>query len=871
MVLAGVYPRRAVNRTALLALALSISSVSCHRRRAHRRARTAPPAGWHVAPITAPSMRVRDGYTLHGAVRAENGRAAPAPHPLAPIVATARLEDGSWRFAAADGSLYRAASYTAPLAPMGALPFALEAPLARESAALQGAHSEGALIVRGRDLSAHRVDGEGQLRRLPLQGVIAALSVDPQTLLALTEPGTLSLSLDGGATFEPLRPPAGVALSLWINEDGARVRTTAGTLRYLRGTLVDDGTGLTAARSLAVPEGVSERLQRSMFQSPWPLAPGESASHDGRVVFTLRGDRFVTLRARDGVERASEAAPGERCALSPTRDGVGAVCTRGWAKVVLSRRASERGWHILRDERDAQPIGEVRFDTRSAMWVSAAPCTQRREPLDALCITDEHGVSREVTLQGELVGVHDRRVFVRTAGFLRVLDARGEELSRAPYLIAAPEGFDARALREGVALVPRGPHAQQGWIYSRDRWSAVRLPGRYARVTDDGAWITWTHDASTLQQSLDGRRFEAMPSPVRGDARALALEDEALQCVAGWCALGTRLVLAPGLLAGAALGRSDLLVAQPDRRAQRTLRCEHGAVSAAQEIDHGAASTGYAVRAEVSAPDSLTMVWEGDRVRGRATVAVPSREGAVMELRGVPFATSPMALVTRCDARGCDHLLIAGGRVTDLRLGRAVPGGVEAHQWENGVMIRVDDVRPEGSLVTLLHVDAQGALRRRRSYALAGRIEDAAAGRWRSRDGLWIASLTGQMRFHPLDGIDDVAVILRAPDERTGPCARGAVFEGEARWVHSVPVVRGEGWFLERGRWQHEEILGLSEGATCVRQLGAGEPHEESEARGTREERVAVRSFVLRAEGDGYVGEAWSERRRIALRCNAME
>lgn len=861
-----------MNRTALLALALALAAPGCHRRRRGHRPRPAAAAPrWYVAPVDTPAARVRGGYTLHGAVRAENGRAAPAPYPLAPLVATARMSDGTWRFAAEDGSLYRARDFTAPLARDGALPFALEAPAAREGAVLQGAHGDGALVVRGRDLSAHVIDADGRARRLPLHDVLTAISVDARTLLALTEPGALLRSLDGGETFEALRPPAGVALALWMSDDGPRLRTTAGTLAYRGGALVPDVSELTPARALAVPADVSERLQRSLFHAPWDLTGASSAS-SGPFVFTLVGERLRVLRARDGATLADEAAPGARCALSPAFEGVGAVCTQGWAKVVLSRRSADPGWRILRDERDAQPVGEVRFDARSRLWVSAAPCAQRREDREALCILDEDGVAREVLLQGELIAAHDRRVIVRTGGFLRVLDARGVEVSRAPHLIEAPEGFDARPLDEGIALIPRGAHARSAWIYGRGGWRAVRLPGSYARVTDGGEWIAWSTDASTLQRSRDGARFEAMPSPVLGDASALPLGDEPLGCVAGWCRLGPRLLLGPGAPPqGDGLARPDRPALQAPLTAQRTLRCEHGATTPAQEIDHGAASTGYAVRAEELSPDALAVTWEGDALRGRARVSVPPREGATMEVRGVPFATAPMALITRCDTRGCDHLLVTRDVATDLRLGRAAPSGVEAHAWEGGAMIRVDDARPEGSMVTLVRVDASGALGRRRSYALAGRIEDAAAGRWGDRDGLWTANPSGTLGFYPLDGVDDVAVRPPAPDARTLPCAADERGQGEARWIHSVPVVRGDGWFLERGRWQHEEQLSLSAGRVCVRRIGAGEPHEEREARGTREERVAVRSLVLRPGGGGYVGEAWAGTRRIALRCSAME
>lgn len=858
-----------------LSLTLALLTAACARRAprppAPRDAAVRPRPRYLVRPPTTPEVRVREGLTLHGAVRAENGRPAAAPHPRGPIAATARMADGTWRFATEDGGLWRADTFTGALTRVGELAARVYRGSDRGGGVTQGAHHEGALVVRDTSLRAHRLDADGTVRALPLGRVIHALSVDPRTVLAITEPGALWRSVDGGAHFTPVRLPAGVALSLWMDEQGVHALTTAGSHTVRDGGLVPDDRTRAPAPALAVPPEVGARVRAALGRPPWSLAPGASVSPDGRTVFSVEGARFVTRRAGDGAVLRDEATPGDGCALAVYNGGVGAVCTRSWARVVLARGVAEAGWHVLRDERDAAPVGDVRFDARSPLWVTAAPCAQGAEDRAALCVTDAQGTRHALRAVGALVAAHAGEVLLHDGEHLTAVDALGQVRARSEGSLPAARGFTTAATRAGLAVIPRGDTGRHALLRTGQGFRAVVLPGDFAGVTDEGAWLAWSGDAGSLRRSDDGARWDPLPPAVEGAAASLALGDVALSCAGGWCALGDALHLTPeGAGEGPALAArsSHPLVSQGVP--QRTVTCMHGAVSAAREIDHGAASTGYAVRA-VAAGDAVTVTWEGDRAQGRVQGAVPPRVGVRAEVRGVALSAQPAALLTRCDPRGCDHLLATREGVHDLRLGRGVPGGVEVHAWPEGFVVRVDEVRPEGSLVTLARVDGAGAVTRRRSYVLAGAVEDAAAGRWGDRDGLWIAAPPGVMRFHPLDGIDDLDVEVPAPDARTGPCAPGATAEGEARWVHAVPVVRGEGWFLERGRWQHEQVLSLTRSGVCAREMGAGEPFEEEEGREGREEREPVRSFVLRAEGGRWVGEAWSGRRRIALRCNAME
>lgn len=824
-----------------------------------------------VAPAEAPAVRVSEGFTLHGALRAHNGLAARPPHPVAPIAATARVADGSWRFAAADGSLYRAATFTGPLSPAGELPFALELPAARDDVALQGAHGEGALIALDRSLRAHRVDAEGRVTALPLARVISACAVDARTVLAVTEPGALSISRDAGRSFAALRPPAGVALAVWMTDEGARVRTTAGTYVLRDGALVPDPSGLTPARWLRVSDDVAARVRASTSAPPFGLGEGESASPDGRAVFTVRGDRFVQVGPR-GEALRSERLPGDSCALLPAWGGVGAVCRAGWGRVILTRRVDDPGWRVLRDERDAAPVGEVVFDRRTPAWATDAPCSQRPEDADAMCLVDRDGVARAIPRAGMLLDLDDERLVTWANGEVLVRDARGARITATPLTEAPLGGYAARWMGASLVVLPRGDRAAHAWVFARGAWRRVTLPGDGAGFTDDGAVLTWREDGSSFATTRDLARFDPIAAPVRGVASEVELPFAVLRCVAGWCQLGPRLTFTRRPIEdGRALARLAPRAPSAPATPQRTIACTHEGERPAQEIDHGAASTGYAVRVRELGPEELAVTWEGDTLRGELRGRVPARAGARMEVRGVAFATAPTALITRCNDAGCDHLLATRDGIADLHLGRRAPGGVEVHAWPDGYVARFDDVRDDGVLVSLARTDLRGVVLWRRTYALAGRLEEAGAGRWAGRDGLWIASPLGRMRFHPLDGGDVSVVEAPAPTAETLPCAGGESGDGELRWVHAVPVVRGPGWFLERGRWQHEQVLSVSASRVCVRAIGGGEPHEESEAREGREEREPVRSFVLRAEGGGYAGDAWSGRRRITLRCNAVE
>ncbi|MEZ4410964.1 MAG: hypothetical protein R3A52_31470 [Polyangiales bacterium] len=353
--------------------------------------------------------------------------------------------------------------------------------------------------------------------------------------------------------------------------------------------------------------------------------------------------------------------------------------------------------------------------------------------------------------------------------------------------------------------------------------------------------------------------------------RAALHRDAGSSCVGPWCNLGGALTRARADARGPRpRARRRASASRSVRASQRGLRCEHGAVTRAPEIDRGAAVSGHAVQALLRGP-SLTVTWTGETVHGAVTRAVTARPGSVATARGVQGTRVPAALVELCAPTGCDHLLALSTGFTPLGLGRAAASGVEVQLRPGGYVVRADDTRDGFTTVTLVALDASGAITARRTLTVAGGRDDAHVGSWRGRDGLWVDDRSGRTRFYALDPIDaagEAVATAAAPGARTAGCATETAAPGEARLIHRVAQVRGPGWFVEAGEWQVEEVVALGPAGTCVRGISGGEARDEREASAGREEREPVRSFVLRAaDADTFEGRAWSGERAVALRC----
>lgn len=867
----------------ILALALA---AGCHARRARPTHATAAPR-WVVTAADGPAVRVRGGLIVRGALRADNGRVAAPPYPASPIAATSLLADGSWRFAAADGTLYRAPSFTGPLAVVGALPFRLDPVAADAGGHRRGVHSRGALVLLDAALGAHAVAPDGSHRALPLGRALSACFASADDVYAVSEPGVLRVSHDGGARFAVERAPAGVPLAVWNADDDTFLRTTAGTFRLARGAFVPDASAPSPAAWLGVPRSVDDAVRAAADALPLRPDPLHSAPLPRGRVARVHERALEIVDARSGRVLARDTLPGDDCALRAAHGGLRAVCRHAvWATLVAARDADRPGWTVLRDEARAEPAGAVAFDDASAAWAVQAPCAQHPtlDPRD-VCLYDARGAARDVRLPAPatVLAVHrgaalavEASVEGRAPRLFVLRDGAASELAppddlRAPVTAAWTD--DALTLAHAtpaasLALSVTAAAAPAAW-----RRVAVPASLTHAVFAADGAALLYGPDARDLVRVRPGGPAVPLASPVVGSATALTLDPDAPSfCVGPWCSLGGALTLAPGPTPAAlVLARADAPPrVAPERGPQRTVRCEHGAVTPAPEIDRGAAVSGHAVQCSLRG-STLAVTWSGETVRGSVARPVTMRPGAAPTCRGVQGARTPAALIELCAPAGCDHLLALPTGFTDLGFGRAVVGGVEVLQRGGGFIARADDSRDGVTLVTLVAVDAGGAVTARRTYALAAARDEAHVGSWSGRDGLWVDDRAGGTRFLALDPADasgEVLATAAAPDARTGGCVGTTDAPGEARLMHRVAQVRGPGWFVEAGEWQVEEVLALGPAGTCARTITGGEARDEREASAGREEHEPVRSFVLRATGaDAFEGRAWSGERAVALRC----
>lgn len=868
---------------ALCALAL-VAWPACRRRHgAPRPAASLRRVAWRAHPRGGLSVRVDAERALRGAVRIEGDRVASPPWPASPFVAVARGDGGAWLFAAEDGTLYRAPTFTGALAVTGAI-VGRAAPAVGDVAAFVQPRSNGALFVVDALRRAWASDGASAPRRLPLERVVGGAFTSAREALAVVEPGVLVASRDGGARFEPVALPRGVALSVDVDGDDVFVRTTEAVLRWRDGALT-----AAAARPPRLRNALDDRASASLARAngDGPEVPARAAqlvANPDKTVSVLRGDVVVTLDPRTGAERSRVAAPGEDCALVRVAEGLRAVCRHGgWATAVFALRDGASAWTTLRDELRAEPMGRFAFDPRSRRWVVAAPCAQRPvgDPR-LLCAYDDVGVTTEhrapfaalpvamgdgvaLVLDAEATGGDSTEAVVLRDGAFARLD-----LPMSPAS-ARTATFDGRAivawdLDPATARVRALLRAEpRGAAYT---WRRVEVPAGADRAvfTAEGAAFVVGRDASLLAESERGGPFRPLPSPVVGDARGLALApDGEVFCAGPWCRFGAELTLSTAARAAPpVLTRADFAAPPPPRGDRPWIRCAPGGPNVdGPELDHGAAYTGYALRAAVVG-ESVNLTWEGSTLQGAASVRWPGA-GALHAI-GAAHATRPAALLERCASDGCSYAFARPGALTPLDLRRPHPHTVSLVAMEDGWVVRADEVRDGVGVVSLIDLSPQGAVRASRTYALAEDPTRAAVGALGARAGLWMRTTGDAMRFVALDArADEAATTVR---EVHAPCAPGAAREGYARLSYDVSLARGEGWFVEGGEWAVESVLHVASGATCVAAFGAGEPREEPEDDEAERGRTRVRSVVLRAaEGGRFEGRAWAGRLILPQRC----
>ena len=321
-----------------LALALAALAPACRSRRARPRARTASlVAGrWNASLPAVEALRVLEGHYLVGGVRRTDTASAPPPFPARPLVSAARVADG-WRFAAADGTLYAAREFLAPLRVLAAVPESAR-PGAEGLArgVVRGVFHDGALAYLDQTGRAWTLDGSTP-RALPLTRVLSVVFASARVALAVTAPGALHRSDDGGRTFSVVPLPAGdLAAAVGLVRGVPVVESYHG--RYS----VSDAGDLRAD-----PGGASlESFVRAGDLPPTPDAvaplllptdPTRVAALPDETLALVEGDTVRVIDPRTRRELRRIATPGQGCVIAGAHGSFRLVCTHeGWAGGALA-------------------------------------------------------------------------------------------------------------------------------------------------------------------------------------------------------------------------------------------------------------------------------------------------------------------------------------------------------------------------------------------------------------------------------------------------------------------------------------------------------------------------------------------------------
>ncbi|MFO0610883.1 MAG: hypothetical protein U0324_47410 [Polyangiales bacterium] len=877
-----------------LALALLFVLPACRR---HRGRPSGAAVRWYVHPADGRSVRVEGDRAIHGALRFTERAVAPGPWPSTRIAATARRGD-VWLFASEDGSVYRAERFDGPLRVVAELPAPLVAAYTPGYHLSRGVHSLGALFAVDVFRRAHAVSADGSVRPLGLERVITGAFGAERVAIAVTEPGVLRVSEDGGATFRAVRAPSGIPLRVNVVDGETFVVTTGGVYRWQAGAMAP--VDPAPSRSAWVDTTRAARVLVNTFANSGfrlPAEPGRAAFDRDGAATGVADQTLITLDPVTGRERRREPAPGADCGAHASGAGLRLVCRHdGWAQAVYAKGAS--GWTALRDESRAEPMGPVAFDDAGGAWAVSAPCAQRpeRDP-HLVCAYAADNTHRELRapFPAEVVSVHDGAVLAvdtatsPSAGPTRAVIFRGDEATPLSLPVSGAAARGARqaggriylwepptASRPRLALVVGSPAGRSF------EWRTIEAPAGATRGVHgpNEIEVAVGTTAAAVWQSARGGAFRPLPSPVRGAGETLAIDPaEPLRCLGAYCQLGEGLTLAfrssPQALAVARRTPPGASPAARPREEQRRIHCRLGARSPGPEMDQGVASTGYTVQWTL-AGRSLTVRWAGDAFPAAAvTGALPQRADARVQVHGVPGAQGPVALVEQCNDVACDTLVATPAGLAVLPLGRPEPG-VELFEGAGGRhLVRFDTVIDGTRVATLVRFDPGGAERGRRDFVLAGDAGDAHVGRFGDVDGLWVRDDEATLRFYPLDGDDEGRALTtaRAPDRATAFCAPGETARGELRMRSHPAQVAGDGWFVEAGTWQVEEALDLTASGFCVRAIGGGEARPEAQARAEGvAEHEPVRTFAVTASSaTSMTGRAWQGRERIELSCEPRD
>jgi hypothetical protein len=879
------------------AFVIGVCLFSCRR---HSQRNQTAQSRWYVHPNEATAVALDRDHAVYGAIRFARNAVATAPWPATPFAATAQ-SGTQWLFATEDGTIYQSNDFLARLHVIAELPEPLLSAQTPTYHTHRGIHSFGKLFALDVHHQAYGISFDRTTRRFDLKRVIVGAFANERDVLAITEPGVLHVSNDGGEHFGVQRVPSGVALRVVVANGQAFVRTTGAFYRWTGSDLVlADRSQVRDTETDPEPTAIENVRAVAAHDVRLPVDSQRIVANTNGTLTYIDQQSLVTVDPVRSREIRREPAPGTECTVHPSGAGPRYVCRHdGWAKAVFERGTN--GWITLRDEAHAQPMGAVTFDSANRAWAVSAPCTQRTENDSRyVCVYNQEGTPREMRtpFSNEVIAMHaDTVLAIDTSAAppempTRAVLIHNGEISEITLPLSPTDArsvhWEHETLRFWQTPAPShrtlrlvlGEHQRNALV-----WQSVEAPEATTRGVHgpDGLEIAFGETAANLWQRRNNEPFRRMPSPVIGTGEVISIDpSEPVYCRGSWCRMGQQLTLSlRSNTQSLAIARTTPLQRRVEirpREEQRRFYCRSGATTPGPEMDHGIAATGYTMRWQVS-QQNLQVTWSGTTLHGAVTAGISERSNARTTARALPGAHAPAGIFEQCNEAGCDHFLATQTGVYPLSLGRAQPGGVELYERTGGgFLVRVDDKVDRTHITTLIRVSATGVELGRRDFVLAEDFADAHVGSMGSHEGLWVHDTQGSVIFYGMDAYGDTPErMVRAPGRSTPGCTTTAmsddVSEGTLRMRERTAQVLGDGWFVEAGAWQQEELLDLRNGEFCVLAMGGGESKDEDEARaqGTIE-REPVRSFEFStARGETFVGRTWAGRQQREIVCELLQ
>jgi hypothetical protein len=498
---------------------------------------------------------------------------------LTPIVGHARDGD-HWLFASGDGALFRSVSFAGPLQRIGDTPPGWNRCGSGVLEECAGFDSTGLLAVRSASQQLFIGQSDGlSLARPPLDRPLVDVGfVDREFGVAITAPGELFRTVDGGAHVERIDLGGDAAFVVYPHSDSFVLATTRGLVRLERTGPITPFTGTADTFDHRIPEEAEHAIAETVVRDDpfaWPLmlSRGGVLLPDGRIA-TIE-DETLHLRERDG-DQSTFDLPNGSCTIEPFGPQLLAACEND---------AHQRTFHLFAVDRwaDLQTLPEMGAFVAApdgGSIVAIGPCSDDdTRPRDASLVCWYNGSTwqtRPLEPDAHLLAAHgDALLYVSSSptrdgslAFRLARDAAGDASETIALEGAHIESVSFAGDGELVVIAQRARELVYARGESPHGLVARPLPRGTARVGFADAMrglAVGVHLTDTFVTQDGGANWSRLELPIDGDASSVLLEpthddrdDTALTqpiCNAAYCAVEGRLVWGPPSLAAAANAR----------------------------------------------------------------------------------------------------------------------------------------------------------------------------------------------------------------------------------------------------------------------------------------------------------------------------